>query len=243
VRDAQVVVTDKEGTVIAENVRRKAMAEAAGREAEAAAIEKTGLAEAVGLRERLLAEVTAKEAEAGAIEKRMLAEAKGLAEKANAMKALDGSAREHEEFRLQLENQRQIALEQIKARVQMTEAQSRVMAEAMSKADIKIVGGDGQFFDRFVNAVALGNQIDGVVDHSDVVRGVLGDRLNGNGKLIEDVKQLVGAAGGSSETIKNLTVSAVLASLLGNADDRTKPKLQALLDKARQLGLTDDKLS
>ena len=245
VRDAQVVVTDKEGTVIAENVRRKAMAEAAGREAEAAAIEKTGLAEAVGLRERLLAEVTAKEAEAGAIEKRMLAEAKGIAEKATAMKSLDGSAREHEEFRLRLENQRQIALEQIKARVQMTEAQSRVMAEAMGKADIKIVGGDGQFFDRFVNAVALGNSIDGVVDSSEVVRNVLGDRINGNGhgKLLEDVKQIIGAAGGSSETLKNLTISAVLANLMLKADDSTRPKLQSLLEKAKQLGVHDDKLS
>jgi len=113
----------------------------------------------------------------------------------------------------------------------------------MGKADIKIVGGDGQFFDRFVNAVALGNQIDGVVDHSDVVRGVLGDRLNGNGKLLDDVKDIIGAAGGSSETLKNLTVSAVLASLMGKADDKTKTKLQALLDKARQLGLDNDKVS
>lgn len=244
VRETQVAVTDKEGTVIAENVRRKALAEAAGREAEAAAIEKTGLAEAVGLREKLLAEVTAKEAEAQAIEKRMLAEAKGLAEKANAMKALDGSAREHEEFRLRLENERQIQLEQIKARVQMTEHQARVMAEAMGKADIKIVGGDGQFFDRFVKAVALGNSIDGVVDHSEVVQRALGDRLkNGNGQLIQDLKDVVGAAGGSAETLKNLTVSAVLANLMLKADDKTRLKLQALLDQARKLGLDDDKVS
>lgn len=243
VRDAQVVVTDKEGTVIAENVRRKALAEAAGREAEAMAIEKTGLAEAVGLREKLLAEVTAKEAEAVVIEKRMLAEAKGLTEKATAMKSLDGAAREHEEFRLKLENARQIALEQIKARVAMTEHQSKVMAQAMGKADIKIVGGDGQFFDRFISAVSLGNQIDGVVDHSDVVRGVLGDRLNGNGKLIDDVKQLVGAAGSSSESLKNLSLSAVLAHLMLKADDGTRLKIQSLLDKAKQLGLDDDKLT
>lgn len=244
VRDAQVAVTDKEGTVIAENVRRKAMAEAAGREAEAAAIEKTGLAEAVGLREKLLAEVAGKEAEAGAIEKRMLAEAKGLAEKAQAMKALDGSAREHEEFRLRLENARQIALEQLKAKVQISDAQAKVMAEAMGKADIKIIGGDGQFFDRFVNAVALGNSIDGVVDHSQVVQKALGERYGGNGEghLMDDVKQLLGAAGASAESLKNLTISAVLANLMTKADDKTRLKLQALLDKARQLGVDDDKV-
>jgi hypothetical protein len=208
--------------VIAENVKRKAMAEAQGREAEAIAIEKRGLAEAVSKRELLLAEVAAKEAEASAIEKRMLAEAKGLAEKADAMKHLDGSAREHEEFRLRLANEREIALENIKARIQMTDAQAKVMAEAMTHADIKIVGGDGQFFDRFVKAVSLGNSIDGVVENSDIVKKALGDKLSSNGK-------------------HNLT--DVLAGLMAKADDSTKTKLQALLDKAKQLGVSDDKVS
>jgi uncharacterized membrane protein YqiK len=222
VRDAQVQITDKEGTVLAENVRRKALAEAQGREAEAIAIEKQGMAHAIAKRDLLLADVTAKEAEAGAIEKRMLAEARGLAEKAQAMRALEGTAREHEEFRLQLENDRMIALEQIKARVQMTEQQAKVMAEAMTHADIKIVGGDGQFFDRFVKAVSLGSAIDGVVDNSEVVQKTLGDRLNnGNGKH---------------------NLSEVLAGLMSRADEGTKTKLQALLDKARQLGV-DEKLS
>ena len=244
VRDAQVQVTEKDGVVIAENIRRKALAEAAGREAEASAVEKLGLAEAVGKREALLAEVAAKEAEAGAIEKRMLAEARGLAEKAQAMRLLEGSAREHEEFRLQLENQRAIALEQIKARMAIAEAQARVMGEAMGNAEIKIVGGDGQFFDRFVSAVALGNQIDGVVNSSEVVQKSLAGRLNGNGhSLIDDVKDMVRAAGSSHEAVKNLTISTVLGGLMLKADDSTKTKLQALLDKARQLGLGDDKVS
>jgi uncharacterized membrane protein YqiK len=244
VRDAQVIVLDKEGTVLAENVRRKALAEAQGREAEAAAIEKTGVAQAVGVREKLLAEVAAKEAEAVAIEKRMLAEAKGLAEKATAMQALEGTAREHEEFRLRLEAERQIALEQLKAKVAMAEVQSKVMAEAMSNAEIKIVGGDGQFFDRFINAVSLGNQIDGVVDSSAVVRKTIGDRLNGNGhSLIDDVKELVQAAGASSDAIKNLTVSGLLGNLMIKADGDTRAKLQKLLEQAHKLGVHDDKVS
>ncbi|HWU88384.1 MAG TPA: hypothetical protein VN253_13955 [Kofleriaceae bacterium] len=223
IRDAQVQVTDKEGLVIAENARRKALAEAAGREAEAAAIQKTGLAEAAGKREKLLAEVAAKEAEASAIEKRMLAEAKGLAEKAAAMRALEGGAREHEEFRLRLENERQIALEQIKARVQMTEHQAKVMAEAMGHAEIKIVGGDGQFFDRFVKAVSIGNTIDGVVDSSEVVRNLVG--------------------GGGAPAASDLTISNVLGGLMIKADEGTKAKLKALLEQARKLGVDDDKVS
>lgn len=231
VRDAQVQVTDREGVVVAENVRRKALAEAAGREAEAAAIEKTGIANAVGVREKLLAEVAAKEAEAAAIEKRMLAEAKGLAEKASAMKALEGTPREHEEFRLRLETDRAIALEQIKARTQIAEQQAKVMAETMGHADIKIVGGDGQFFDRFVKAVSLGSSIDGVLDSSAAVRQAVGERLPGNGH---------GPGGARSP---EATLAGVLGNLMIKADDTTRGKLKELLEQARRLGVQDDKVS
>jgi len=176
------------------------------------------------VREKLLAEVAAKDAEAAVIEKRMLAEARGIAEKADAMKHLDGAAREHEEFRLKLENDRQIMLEQIRARVELAEHQSKVMAEAMGNADIKIVGGDGQFFDRFVKAVSLGSAIDGVVDNSEIVQKTLGDKLTGNGNGKHNL-------------------SEVLAGLMSRADEGTKTKLQALLDKAKQLGVSDDKVS
>ena len=241
VRDAQVQITDKEGTVIAENVRRRALAEAAGREAEAAAIEKQGIAAAVGVREKLLAEVTAREADAHATELRMLAEAKGLDAKTKAMQNLQGAAREHEEFRLRLDNERLIALEQIKARVQMTESQAKVMGAAMGNAEIKIVGGDGQFFDRFVKAVALGESIDGVFESSEVVRNVVGNRLNGSGpKLLDEVKDMVKRAGGAAP---DTTISKVLGSLMLKADDSTKRKLAELLDQARELGVSDDKVS
>jgi uncharacterized membrane protein YqiK len=238
IREAAAQVADREGTVEAENLRRRGLADAAGKEAAASALEKTGLAEAVGLREKLLAEVAAKEAEAGAIEKRMLAEAKGLAEKATAMKALDGAAREHEEFRLRLQNEKEIALESLQARVQMTEHQAEILGKAFEKANFNIVGGDGAFFDRFVKAVSVGQSIDGVVDNSDVLKKVLGDRLNGNGSLIQDLKDVVASSGVSSETLKNLGITAVLAKMVTDAgDDKTRASLQVLLDSAKKLGL------
>ena len=99
------------------------------------------------------------------------------------------------------------------------------MAEAMSKADIKIVGGDGQFFDRFVRAMSLGQAVDTIYEGSGVVRQVVGEKLLGqNGKGAE-------------------TLSALLGNLMIKADDSTKNKLKALLDQARQLGVSDDKVS
>jgi uncharacterized membrane protein YqiK len=207
VREAQVAVSDREGTMLAENVRRKALAEASGREANAAAIEKTGLAEAISLRERLLAEVAAKDAEAAVLERRMLAEARGITEKAVALRGLDGEARQHEEFRLTLENDRAVAFERMRSQVAMSTEQAKIMAEAMKHADIKIVGGDGQFFDRFVKAVTLGTSIDGVVDSSAVVRSV-GEKLAGSD-----------------------SVESMLARLM--SDEGMRGKVTALLDKAR----------
>lgn len=237
VREANVAVSDREGTVLAENVRRKALAEAAGREADAAAVEKQGLAAATSLREKLLAEVTAKEAEAGAIGKRMAAEAQGLALKAEAMKALEGTGREHEEYRLRLANERDIAMATIDARVKMVGEQAKVMGPAMAQAHINIVGGDGQFFDRFVRAVSLGQSIDGLVDQSETVRKVFGDHLTGKASLVQDLKEAVSTSGLSAETIKNLSVTMLLTKLMSTADDSRKAGLRILIDKANQLGL------
>jgi uncharacterized membrane protein YqiK len=221
VRQAAVAVTEREGTVDAEIIKLR------------------GVAEAEGMREKLLAEVHAKEAEAVAIEKRMTAEAEGIARKADAMKHLDGAGREHEEFRLKLQLEKEIAFESLEARVKMAEQHAGILREAFDGANFNIVGGDGEFFDRFVRAVAVGQSIDGAIDNSRTLKHVLGDRLNGKGDLIQDIKDLVQSSGLSSETIKNLSVSAVLGKLMLNADDTTKQKLQMLLEQAKQLGLDE----
>lgn len=247
VRSASVEITEREGMVEAEIIRQKHLAEAAGvekrglaevavQEATAAAIEKKGLAEATARRELLLAEVTAKEAEAVAVERNMLAEATGLQKKAEAMRALDEKSREHEEFRLRLEKELEYRLQELRTRVEMADKQALVLGAALENAKIDIVGGDGQFFDRFINAVTVGKSIDGVVNGSQTVTDVLGDRIGGGGgDLIGDIKAML--SGATSESIKNLTVSALLGRMAIDADDDTKGKIQMLIDKARELGL------
>jgi uncharacterized membrane protein YqiK len=249
VREAAVVVAEHEGMTEAAIIKEKHLAEAAGaeqrglaavrvREADAGAIEKKGLAEATAVRERLLAEVTAREAEAVALEKNMTAEATGLMRKAEAMKALDVESRAHEEFRLRLEKQLELAMEGLRSRVAIADKQAGVLAKAMESAKINIVGGDGAFFDRFIQAVSVGKSIDGVVDSSSTVRSVLGDRLGGGGDLIGDIKDMMASV--SSESLKNVTVSALLGRMMLDADDTTKGKIKSLIDRAKELGLTGD---
>ncbi len=251
VKDAEVGVKEREGLVeanvlrekelaAATGIERRGLAEVAVKDADASATEKMGLAEAVAVRERLLAEAAGKEADAAAIEKRMFAEAEGLAKKGEAMKAMDGVGREHEEFRLKLNINKEIMLEKLEANVAIAAKQAEIMSKAFEQANINIVGGDGEFFDKFINAVAIGKSIDGTVDNSNTLQAVLKDHLSGDANLIDDLGKMV--SGLSSSDMRDLTLSAVLGKMLTNADgEEQKGKISALIDQARKLGI--DKLS
>ncbi|MCA9574277.1 MAG: hypothetical protein H6726_02700 [Sandaracinaceae bacterium] len=248
VREANAAAIEKEGVAQAHVIRQRLEAEAAGeeqkglsaarvKEAAAAALEKEGLA-SVHVRE---ADAVAVEklglAEAQAIEKKLVAEAAGLAEKATAMKALDGVGREHEEFRLRLDKEREVELAQIAVRQHVAQAQAEVLAQAMAQAKINIVGGDGEFFDRFVKAVTLGQSADAFVDGSSSVKTLLKDYLDGDKSLVADVKDVLSAPRVGSEDLKNLGVTALLARLAQGGDTEKAAKLKQLLAEARKLGL------
>jgi uncharacterized membrane protein YqiK len=175
VKEADAVATEKLGLTEAKISLEKLSAEAAGeekqglakvrvREAEAVAVEKQGVAEATAIREKLTAE------------------AQGLAQKAASMKALDDTGRGHEEYRLKLENERLIALESLKVKKDVVSAQAQILAEAMSKARINIVGGDGQFFQRFVSAISLGQSVEGALEQSDTLRSLVEGIASGDGQ-------------------------------------------------------------
>jgi hypothetical protein len=176
-------------------------------------------------------------AKAAEVRELLLGEATGLAQKAEAMKQLDDATRTHEEFRLRLDRHMQIALAQIAARKDIAHAQAEVMAQAMSQAKINIVGGDGQFFERFVHAVSLGQALDGVVGNSETAQKLVGGYLDGSQSFTADLKDVLSRPAIDSADIRNLSVSALLADLLGKAGDGERSKLAALVAKAKELGL------
>ena len=180
---------------VAAGEEKQGLAKARVKLADAEAVEKVGFAEAAALREKLAAEaagdeqkglagVKVKEAEAQAIERRgvaeatatrerLVAEAAGIAEKAASMKALDEASRGHEEFRLRLDKEKTIELETIAAKKDVASAQAQILAQAFTNAKFNLVGGDGQFFDRFVKAVSVGQAIDGAVEASPHVKSLV----------------------------------------------------------------------
>ncbi|MEV8443151.1 SPFH domain-containing protein [Actinosynnema sp. NPDC051121] len=199
------------------------------RERDAEATEKVGRAEAVVQREKALVEALA-------IREKLKGEAEGLADKAGAMAALDDATREHEEYRLRLEADKEVRLAGIDVQRQVAESQALVLAAGLEKADIDIVGGDSMFFDRIVGAITMGKQVDGFVGHSDVAQTLAGPWLNGSASFTDDIGRLLGSI--STGDVKNLTVSALLLKLISSGGP-DEGKLRELLSAAQRLGVAE----
>ena len=223
VKEADAVAIEKQG-----------LARARVTEAEADAAKKRGIIEVEIKQASALAIEQIGEAEASAIENRMLAEAKGLTEKATAMGKLHGETREHEEFRMRLEKHVEVEKVRIQGDVAMAEHRAHVLAESLKNAKFDIVGGDGAFFDRFVNAVGNGKAIDATVANSKVIQQLGREYLEGDRSLPDDLKGVLSSFG--SNDLKNLSIATVLQKLMAGKDPA---KVSALLKQAAMLGLIE----
>jgi uncharacterized membrane protein YqiK len=199
------------------------------RERGAEAIEKVGRAEAIVEREKSLAV-------ADALREKLKGEAEGLTEKAAAMAALDDATREHEEYRLRLEAEKEIRLAGIDVQRQVAESQAMVVATGLEKANIDIVGGDSVFFDRLLSSISLGKSVDGFVAHSEVAQGLARPWLDGSANFTDDISRLLGSL--NTADVRDLTLSAFLLRQIkaGGADS---DKLRELLNTAKRLGVAD----
>lgn len=101
------------------------------------------------------------------------AEADGLVEKFNAMGSMSKEAREHEEFRMGLETALQEAMASIDAGKEIAKENAEVLAVALQKAKIDIVGGEAHFFDNFAKSLSIGKAIDGLAGKSDTLGGLI----------------------------------------------------------------------
>ncbi|OZS67590.1 hypothetical protein CHI96_03590 [Proteus mirabilis] len=181
VRQATAEAEEKEGLVQANitaeqllaqarGLKEKGLSEAQVMEAKAQAQQQQGFAEAKILEEKLAAQARGEgqlgSAQAEVIRQRLKAEADGLTDKFKSMDHLSDTARAHEEFRMRLEKQFEQAMASIEANKEIAREQADVLAAALSKTNIEIVGGDGNFFNTFSKALSLGKAVDGFMDKS-----------------------------------------------------------------------------
>ncbi len=200
------------------------MGEAEVEMAKATALEKRGLIEVELLRQRLTAD------------------AEGITKKAEAMKLLEEAGKDHEEFKLRLEKEKDVELAQINVQASIAAAQAGVLGEAMKSAKIEIIGGEAQFFDRIANAVSAGRAVDRAVENSRVLSDVKETFFNGDPEFFKaQLKQWAGQFGITSDDVKNYTVSGILGKLLLDASGDTRSKIISLLGMADRHGLADTK--
>ena len=231
--EAKAKAKEHEGSLEAIVIEKKAIAEAKGVEAKADAFRKQGLAEAEVMREKGLTEVKV-------MGEKLSAEAKGVEEKAVAMQKLDGVGREHEEFKLQLEKEKEIDLANINIQGAIADAQAKVLGEAFKTANIDIVGGEMTFVDNIMNAISRGKSIDRTLENSkhltDLKTGLIGNGSSGG--LLGKINDLMSKAGTTTDEVKNLSVSALLMKmrekLVGEED---KAALQLLMETVRDLDI------
>ncbi len=248
VMKAKAEAREIEGITEATILEKTAKAEAFAIEAKAVAEKLKGLAEAEVNKEKgsINAMITEQQgsAEAKIIEQRLTAEAKGLEAKANAMKLLDGVGREHEEFKLQLQQQKDIRIAEIQAELGIAESQARIMATALQNAKIDIVGGETKFFDSIINAVNKGKSIDRLIDNSENLQAVRNALLgDGNDNLIARVKGFVEHYGIDTSAIKNLTLSALLSKIYAQANGNDKDVVMSLIETITSLGMGNEDVS
>lgn len=243
VMNAKADAKEKEGMVEAKLLEARAEAERKKGLAEAEVIKEKGLVEA----QVMTVKVEAKEkdglTDAKVLEQKALAEAKGITAKAEAMKLFSEAGKEHEEFKLRLQQQKEIVLAELLAQQKITEAQASVLAEALRNARIDIVGGESQFFDNILNAISKGKSIDRMLDSSrhlsDVKNALLGE---GKDSLLQRIKSFADQYGVGSETIKNLSISALLTQLYAKATGSDKGAIAQLIEAVGVAGLTDEKM-
>jgi len=263
-RKAQEIIIEAEAKKEAaakEAEARKIIAEAQAKEeaaiglseaevmiAKAEATEIQGTKEAIVIEKK--AEAIRKEglAQAEVVREKALAEAKGIEEKAGAMKILNEAGQSHEEFKLQLNKEKEVELAHINIQKDIANAQAEVLSEAMKTAKIDIVGGETMFFENIVRQVSNSKGFDHLIDNSkhatDIKNSLIGE--DGNGDLAEKIRGLADKYGVSSNDIKNLTITAALLKLqqaaAAQGDEKDTGFINSLFGIASNLGISNKKL-
>ncbi|MCF6193147.1 MAG: hypothetical protein L3J46_02305, partial [Kangiellaceae bacterium] len=198
----------------ADAFEKEGLAEARVQEAKADSSRKEGIAEANVLEEKLTAEargneelgkaeaVTTREigmSTADILREKGKAEADALVEKFAAMNNMDTSSREFEEFRLNLEYQLKEVLASIEANKEISSDQASVLASALKNANIDIVGGQGDYFDKLAKGMGAGNAVNGFIEKSPIIQALMEKLLGGANIPIFDQKASIETPKSSSE--------------------------------------------
>lgn len=208
----------------------------------AEAIRATGLAE-VEVKQADADAVQALGAAEGAATKSKLAgEGEGLQAKAEGVGAMTAAGQEHEEFRLRLETDKEVALAGVQAQADVAKSAAAALGESLSNADMTIVSDEG-IVERILSAAGHGQAIDGFVNSSEGASRMLSPYLEGDANIVQDIAAGVGGIGASG--IRDLTVAEFVARLGGRIGDGDggSALMNQLKSAVESSGLADQSVS
>ena len=161
------------------------------------------------------------------------------------MKLFDDFVKDHEEFKLRLNKDKDIEIAAIAAQQDIAEAQARIVGEALKSARIDIVGGETEFFDKIVDSIKGGKSVDRFVNNSGVLTDVKNSFFNGNPEYFrEKLQDMVTQFDLSTDDLKDLSIAALIARMLGLTNsDGLRHELQRLLGMAADAGISGDRVS
>lgn len=234
--EAEQVAAEKQAEADYVTKEREAAAKERMAQAEKEYISATGLAEVAVDRERAVAiretgEAQAStlqstgEAEAEALRAKGLAEAEAQTARFEAAQKYDDQTREYDKWVMQLQQAKDLELARIDAQKSVVGENAKALAQALTKADIKLFGGEGM--EQLRRTVTDAASMDTKFAESAVMKPLVSDYMNGNRSLPQDLKDILENSELKSSDISNVALAGLLNSQ-GGATEVLK-KLQGTL--------------
>lgn len=174
------------------------------------------------------------EAEGEATKARLTGEGQGLEAKAAGVGAMTSAGQEHEEFRLRLDTDKEVALAGVNAKADVAKSAASALGLALSNADMKIVSDEG-IVERILSAAGHGQAIDSFIESGTGASKMLSPYLEGNANLVQDLANGVGGVGAAG--IRDLTVAQFISRLGGSIGDSSLA--ESLLAAVQDAGVAD----
>jgi len=142
-----------------------------------------------------------------------LAEAESSEAQYKAMSSIDPSVRQHEINKLNIEKDKEVQIASIKTNGEIAAKNAEVMAAAMAKADIKMIGG-GDMFETIRKSIISSEALDARMESSDVLKGVFGKYTSGEKDLVQDLKEVLQSSEVSTGDVGGLMLASGIAKWL-----------------------------
>lgn len=167
----------------------------------AQAIKETGEAQAFALQ-------SAGEAEAQALRAKGLAEAEAQTARFEAAQQYDEHTREHDKWVMQLQQVKELEMARIDAQKTVVSENAKALAEALSKADIRLFGGEGM--EQLRHTIMSAAAVDAKFEQSKVLNPLVAEYVDGKRSLPEDLKEILEKTDLKSGDLSNVALASLL---------------------------------